>query len=186
MARVTEQKGLEYLIDALFELKKSFDQDDVIKIIIAGDDIKEESTYVHEKGYREKILKKIDECGLTDSIILRKKSSDVLSLVSVCDFYLSSSLWEGFSLALVEAMLLKLPIVATDVTGNRDAIVHGVTGLLVPPKDSSRIAGALIELINDPDYSESLANNACQSAKKLFSYDAMVDKTVDVYQSIIE
>jgi glycosyltransferase involved in cell wall biosynthesis len=75
---------------------------------------------------------------------------DLPTLLPSCDLFVLSSLSEGLSFSLLEAMACGLPIVATDVGGNRELLIDGLTGFLVPPSDPQTLAGAMGRLLNDP------------------------------------
>lgn len=71
--------------------------------------------------------------------------------LAAADLFCLPSLYEGFPLAILEAMAAGLPVVATAVAGVPEAVEHGVTGLLVPPEDADALARALGELARDPE-----------------------------------
>lgn len=73
------------------------------------------------------------------------------ALYAAADLFCLPSLYEGFPLAILEAMAAGLPVVATAVAGVPEAVEHGVTGLLVPPEDAAALARALAELAADPE-----------------------------------
>jgi glycosyltransferase involved in cell wall biosynthesis len=76
---------------------------------------------------------------------------------------------EGLSQALLEAMALGLPVVASRAGGNADLVSHGEDGWLVPPRDSSAFAGALSRLLGDPDLRRRLGARARRTARERFS-----------------
>lgn len=78
------------------------------------------------------------------------RQDDVLPWYQSADLFVLPSRNEGLSNALLEAMACGLPVVASDVGGNRDVLEHGRTGLLVPPGDPQRLAGAIARLLGDP------------------------------------
>lgn len=182
MARMCGQKGLEYLVQAVPYLQHLAGLNSNIKLIIAGDDLESEVGYIRESGYRNKVLDLIDRLQLDKVVVIRPKSHDVLRLVSVCDIYVSSALWEGFSLAIIEAMNLRLPIIATDVIGNNEAIVDGESGILVPPQNPKEIAVALNKIINDPENALRLAENGYRRARTHFTHASMIKNTIAVYE----
>ncbi len=71
---------------------------------------------------------------------------DIQDVMNTFDVFVLSSVYEGLPYVLLEAILLELPVVATDVIGNRDTVVPGETGLLVPPSDPKALADAVLEL----------------------------------------
>jgi len=75
---------------------------------------------------------------------------DVPSVMNAADIYLMSSAWEGLPLVLLEAAAVGLPIVATDVGGNAEVVVHEQSGLLVPPRDPRALAEAMLRMLSLP------------------------------------
>lgn len=185
MARISRQKGLEYLIEALPEVQRESGLGKRIKLIIAGDDVANEAEYRGEVSYRQSIFELRRRLGLENSVIIRAKSPDVLNLLSVCDCFVSASLGEGFSLAVVEAMLLRKAVIATDVTGNNEAVIHGCSGILVPAQDSNSLASALLYLINDPEYRAHVAAGGYERARINYSHNAMIAKTFAIYDQLL-
>jgi glycosyltransferase involved in cell wall biosynthesis len=76
---------------------------------------------------------------------------DVPALLAASDLLVHPSLQEGFCNALLEGMAASLPVVATDVGGNREAVLEGETGLIVPPGDVDRLAAATLAVLEQPD-----------------------------------
>jgi glycosyltransferase involved in cell wall biosynthesis len=90
------------------------------------------------------------ELGLADSVRFLGTRDDVPALLSSTDLVVHPSQEEGFSNAILEAMAAGRPVVATDVGGNGEAVVHGETGLLVPADDSDAMAAAVVRLLEHP------------------------------------
>jgi glycosyltransferase involved in cell wall biosynthesis len=74
---------------------------------------------------------------------------DVPELLAACDSFVLPSLWEGLPMALIEAMASGLPVIATEVSGTKQVMLHGETGLLVPPGDATALAEAIERLLSD-------------------------------------
>jgi glycosyltransferase involved in cell wall biosynthesis len=90
--------------------------------------------------------------------------------------------WEGFGLALLEAMLASLPVVATRVSSIPEIVVDGETGLLVSPDDTAALAAALNRVLEDPN-GYGAAGQA--RARQEFSVAHMADRTLAVYESVL-
>jgi starch synthase len=88
--------------------------------------------------------------------------------------------WEGFGLALLEAMLASLPVVATRVSSIPEIVVDGETGLLVPPDDPSALAAALTRVLTDP---AGYGDRGRARATGEFGVAQMTDRTLAVYES---
>lgn len=98
---------------------------------------------------RERLEALKNELGLGQHVELLGERTDIPQLLGEAGFFVSTSLTEGISLTLLEAMAIGLPVVATSVGGNPEIILHGTTGSLVPPKDSIAVAEAIASLCNN-------------------------------------
>ncbi|HWK12231.1 MAG TPA: glycosyltransferase, partial [Vicinamibacterales bacterium] len=90
------------------------------------------------------------QLGVADSVQLLGSRRDVAALLSTADVYVQPSLQEGYSNAILEAMAAGLPVIATAVGGNTEAVTDGATGLLVPPADVAALASAMRQLLANP------------------------------------
>ncbi len=88
--------------------------------------------------------------GLEERVRFLGARSDVPALLARADAYVLSSAWEGLPMVLLEAGAARLPVVATDVGGNRDVVLEGRSGLLVPPRNPSALAEALRLVMDTP------------------------------------
>jgi glycosyltransferase involved in cell wall biosynthesis len=91
------------------------------------------------------------DLGLRDAVCFRGLQADVRPFLAGADAFILSSVSEGIALTLLEAMAAALPVVATDVGGNREVVIPGETGFLVPARDPAALARALIMLLGDPE-----------------------------------
>ena len=107
-----------------------------------------------------------------------------MDFLQISDVGLHGSLEEGFSNAILEAMSAGLPVVATAVGGNTDAIVHDQTGLLVPVGDAEAMAAALTRLANDIEYRRQMGKAALDRATHVFSYDNCLAKYLTLYEEL--
>jgi glycosyltransferase involved in cell wall biosynthesis len=107
---------------------------------------------------------------------------DVAAWLRRADLLVHPVRWEGFGLALLEAMLASLPIVASRVSSIPEIVVDGETGLLVPPDDPEALAGAISAVLDHPrDYGE----RGRRRAQAEFSVARMVDRTLAVYEAAV-
>ncbi len=94
---------------------------------------------------------------------------------------ISTSRWEGLPLALLEAMAHGVPVIATDVDGNRDAVATDVNGVLFKLSEPAGAAAALSRLADDPEYWRKLSAAGRRRAEQEFSAQGMVDATFALY-----
>ena len=110
-------------------------------------------------------------------IIFKGHQTDPLSFMAASHTFVHPTYHEGFSVALVEAGMMSLPIIATSVGGNVEIIEDGTTGLLVPSKDSSELYKAMKRIIDDTSLRETLARNARQQYIEKYQFDKIVEES---------
>lgn len=108
-------------------------------------------------------------------VTFRGHQTDPLPEVATADVYLHPTYHEGFSVSLVEASMLQLPIIATDVGGNPEIIHHNKTGLLVPAKDSTALHHAMEQLYSNPRLRAHLATAARRQYLASFVFHTIVE-----------
>jgi glycosyltransferase involved in cell wall biosynthesis len=111
--------------------------------------------------------------------------NDIPNVLSVMDIFTLTSTREGFSNAILEAMAVGLPIVATDVGGNAEAVVDGETGFIVPPNDPEELALALIKLIESPKLRKNFGEGGKRRTKLHFDSTTMVETYSKLYLDLI-
>jgi glycosyltransferase involved in cell wall biosynthesis len=126
------------------------------------------------------------ELALASKLIFFGDQQDVGSYLSALDIAVLSSDAEGCSNFLLEAMALGKPVVATDVGANRELILHGRTGLLVPPGDAEALADAVITLIRDEAVAKSIGQRAKDRAITQFGLENMVHQYESLYYNTIK
>jgi glycosyltransferase involved in cell wall biosynthesis len=92
---------------------------------------------------------------------------------------------EGLPKTLIEAAACGLPIVTTDTNGCRDVVMDGVNGLLVPVRDSKKLAEALISLISNPEICQKMGKMSRKMAENKFDVQKVIERTLNVYDSRI-
>lgn len=171
VGRVVPAKGLEYLIDALPFLKKEFKN---IKLLITG-----------EGSTMERLKKKAKENNVHDSIIFTGKRRDIPDILSCTDIFVMPSVAEGLPNALLEAMAMGKPIVATEVGGIPEVIKNGHSGLLVPPRNPEALATAIKDLISNDQLAAKMGQVARHIVLDNFSIWSIAQKWQTLYLSIL-
>jgi glycosyltransferase involved in cell wall biosynthesis len=124
------------------------------------------------------------DLGVYEHIIFTGYRKDALELMALFDLFVVSSLFEGLPYTLLEVMSLGKPVVATDVTGSRDAVVHGETGLLVPPQDPLALAEAVLRLVRSPDEARRMGRAGRNLVARRFTLERMIAKTEQMYRDL--
>jgi glycosyltransferase involved in cell wall biosynthesis len=108
------------------------------------------------------------ELGLEANAHFLGERRDVPALLSATDIYCLSSITEGLSLSILEAMATGCPVIATRVGGNAELLDEGKAGLLVPPRDPEAMAEGLLRLLEDTSLAKDLGDKARQRAESVF------------------
>lgn len=126
----------------------------------------------------------VRELGLGDAALIlgRVEPRDWLLRA---DVFAHTSRWEGFGIVLLEAMLARLPIVATGVSAVPEIVVDGKTGFLAEPGDTAGIAAQLLALLADIEQRNALGAAGLERARREFSVDRMADRTLAVYRDAV-
>jgi L-malate glycosyltransferase len=149
----------------------------VVRFSIAGE--------VLETDYYEELQKLIETLGLTDRFRFEGNVTDLPKFLANADVFVMPSRSEGFSNAIIEAMAASLPVVATSVGGNPEAVEDGVTGILVQPEDPVPLANAVIQLLSDPERSSAIGKAGRHLARQKFSVESVMDQVVGVYRRLL-
>jgi colanic acid/amylovoran biosynthesis glycosyltransferase len=129
----------------------------------------------------------IQDLGVTDRVALLGPQSPaaVRELLSTADIYLSASLSEGISNAVLEAMAMGIPVVVSNVGGMAEAVRNGLDGLVVASRDSRAIAEAVKWLADHPSERSVMGLNASQRINELFALGRQVDEILDAYEGLL-
>ena len=123
--------------------------------------------------------------GLDRQVVFRGFCPDIAAALRQVDVMVMPSLSEGLPFALLEAMSLGLPVIASAVGGIRDVVEDGVSGLLVPPGDPVRLSDAIALLRDDRDLALRLGDAGRERVRSAFSADGMVDQHISVYRELL-
>jgi len=126
------------------------------------------------------------EAGVADRLVLRGRvgRGAMPALLRSADAVVCPPWYEPFGIVPLEAMACGVPVVATAVGGQIDSIVHGVTGVHVPPRDPPALAVALRELLADPARRAELGAEGRRRARRLYEFDRIAAATREVYDAI--
>jgi glycosyltransferase involved in cell wall biosynthesis len=110
---------------------------------------------------------------------------DIPRFLSAIDIFVQTSVNEGMSLSILEAMAARKPVIATRVGGNEEIISDNINGVLIPSLSSRAVSTALIELINQPQQLSFLAENALESIRNEYHINKMAESYSRVYNNMI-
>ncbi|MFQ5539515.1 MAG: glycosyltransferase [Candidatus Binatia bacterium] len=172
IANVIYYKGHSFFLDAWARILDKCP--DAIALLVGDGPLKED------------VEAKVDAIGLSESARFLGTRHDIPELLALMDILVHPSLEEGFSNAILEAMAAGKPVVATDVGGNPEAVIHGETGLLVPPRDPAALADAVAELFSDPRRADQMGKAGRERVEKEFRIDRMVHSMEKLYEELVD
>jgi glycosyltransferase involved in cell wall biosynthesis len=134
----------------------------------------------------ETIQARIAAEGLEQRVHLLGLRRDVVNVLQSLDLFVLPTHQEALGTAFVEAGAMGLPAIGSDIDGIPEVVVHGETGLLVPPLNGAALADAILELLQAPDRRRQLGANARQRVSRLFTREAMARGMATLYQRLRE
>jgi glycosyltransferase involved in cell wall biosynthesis len=165
VSRLTRQKGIDVAVRALPLLP-----DDTALVVLSGTQ--------EERPQLESLAR---ELGVAQRLFLLGRVPDVAAWLRRAAVLVHPARWEGFGLAVLEAMLAGLPVVASNVSSLPELVVDAETGFLVAPDDPSALALGIARALED---AERLGAAGRERARREFSVARMADRTAALYRSL--
>lgn len=164
IGRLQYIKGFDVLIKALAIVKKSFPS---VKLILIG-----EGT---ERGALEKLSQRL---GIKESVLFygRMEHENVLKIIDICQFLVMPSRREAFGMVLIEAMSAGKAVIATNVGGIPELVIHEENGILVKSEDPDSMSSAILALIQDTQLTKKLGESGMKSIEKNFKWEQVSKK----------
>lgn len=134
---------------------------------------------------RVQCLQLLDDAGLAQFAWLPGERNDVAEILRGLDCFVLPSLAEGISNTILEAMASGLPVIATNVGGNADLVLEGITGHIVPAGEVEPMAQGLVQLAISPDLAEKLGRAGRQRVLTNFSLESMVSTYQGLYDQLL-
>jgi len=138
-----------------------------------------------EAGFLESLRAQAGRLGVSDVVTFAGRRSDVPDVLAATDIFCLPSLREGFARVIVEAMAAGRPVVASDASGNPEAVVDERTGLLYPVGEADALASALLTLVRSPELREEFGRAGRALAAERFSAEAVADRVYSIYGSVL-
>jgi glycosyltransferase involved in cell wall biosynthesis len=175
IARLAPQKGQQYLIRAMVDVCRVLPN---AKLIIRG-----------EGPLRSDLNELVRSLGLEGKVLVPDRfgsPDEVLALFRLCDVFVFPSLYEGFGVALVEAMALEKPCVASNAGPIPEVVQDGRSGVLVEPMDPGALATAIVNLVTDPDAMRAMGRAGRKIVEQTFDIRQTVKQLEATYEEFAE
>ena len=172
IARLTEQKGHRYLVQALPSLLETWPQ---LCCLFVGDG-----------ELRDALHRMAIDLGVERACRFVGVRQDIADILAAADVMVLPSLSEGFPFVLLEALAMGCPVVASRVNGVPELIENHKMGLLVPARDSQALAAAIREILSDPTAARKMGAEGRAVVRERFTVDQMVANTTAIFDVAIE
>jgi glycosyltransferase involved in cell wall biosynthesis len=172
VASLTERKGHRFLLRALKQIEPQVGE---VHALFAGE------------GDQEEPLRSLAaSLGMNERVHFLGFRPDVAEVVSAFDVFSLPSSKEGLSIAVMEAMALRRPVIVTNIAGMPELVRDGETGLLIPPTDVNALADALRRLLTDAASAAWLAENGRRCLEERFDQRACLSEVERFFQQVVK
>jgi phosphatidylinositol alpha-1,6-mannosyltransferase len=175
VGRVVPWKGADVFIRAGAEVIKKIPN---TKFVVVGE--------LPDSQYLEHLVKLAEVLGVKDKLLYTGLRSNMAEVFSAIDLFILPSWEEPFSRVVLEAMAQQKPVVATNTGGTPEQVVDGVTGLLVPAKNSASLAEAIIRLLRDKKKAKEMGIAGRKRVEQFFSLEKQTREIESVYWNLME
>ncbi len=173
ISRLSGVKGHKHLLGAFAIALKKMKE---MQLLIIGDG---------PHRYKEGLIAQAEALGITDRVKFHPGCRDTAIPLSVIDVFCHPSLQEGLGLSILEAMAMRIPVVASDVGGIYTLIQHKSNGLLVPSGDEEALSNAILEILSDKKRSKKMGKLSRSIVEEKFTVEIMTRGILDVYEKTI-
>jgi glycosyltransferase involved in cell wall biosynthesis len=174
VGNIRRVKGHDVFIKAAAAITPQFPD---VSFSIAGN--------VLDPAYFAELQTLVRDLGLSDRFSFDGGVSDLRGYLAGADIFVLPSRSEGFSNALVEAMAASLPVVATDVGGNAEAVQDGTSGFIVSSENPDALADAIVRLLSDPALAEAMGSAGRDLATEKFTTETMMRRISEAYGKLV-
>jgi glycosyltransferase involved in cell wall biosynthesis len=140
---------------------------------------------VLEQDFFSELQAMVQELNLANNFHFDGDVKNLPQYLAAADIFVLPSRSEGFSNAIVEAMAASLPVVATDVGGNAEAVEDGISGFLVPSDDPAALAAAILRVLADPAQARAMGMAGRRLVAEKFTTEAMMNRITIAYSSLL-
>ena len=167
VARLEAEKGHPTLLDAWPAVVTAVPE---ARLLVVG-----------EGSRLEALVAQAEMLGISASVVFTGRRDDIPAVTKALDVAVLPSYREAQGLTILEAMALSRPVVASNVGGIPEMVEDGVTGLLVPPHDPAALAAAIVRLLTDHPYADTLARAGHDLVHDRFCLELMVHGVEAIY-----
>lgn len=171
ICRITAQKAP---LDFLKSVEIAHQKDERIKGLLVG-----------EGELENEVMQYIDDHKMASYITRTPFRTDIPEILNAIDLYALPSLWEGLSIALLEAIAMKKTVIVTPTDGCKEIITNGINGTIVPFNNPKELAQAYLKYLNEPELMNKHRESAYTLVRDRFNARKVADSVQQIYESLI-
>jgi glycosyltransferase involved in cell wall biosynthesis len=174
------RKGLKYLLEAIPKVVKEFPE--ALFVLLGG-----VPEFAGHRNYLTIMQQIVSKLQIEDNVLFagEVKHRDTLKYYAAADAFIFPTLYEGLAKALLEAMSCGLPVIATRIRGNQDAVIDQETGILTRAADSNQLAEATIQLLSNSSQATQMGMRGRNRVKKAFTWNDTAKKIMAIYEELL-
>lgn len=169
---LTRVKGNEFFLKAAREV---LDKGHEAHFVVAGQGVE-----------NSRLRRQARDLGLTRNLTFVTDFADNYEVLQALDIFVNPSLREGLGITVLQAMACGVPTVSAASGGIHSFVADGETGLMVPQKDSTAVAMAIIRLVEDKEFADKIAAVASNMVEREYPLDRMMDEVFDLYNEVMK
>jgi glycosyltransferase involved in cell wall biosynthesis len=174
VAHILPHKGYDDLIHALGLIAQQVPR---VKCLVVGE--------APHRRYLAHLLRLAEQLAVRERLLLVGPQDDARSFYDAMDLFVLPSHTEGLPLTVLEAMAARKPVVATDVGGIPEAVLHGQTGLVVPPRNPPQLAHAVMQILTNSVTARTMGGAGRRRVETEFTLAGEAEETVEVYRKVV-
>lgn len=173
MGRFVKEKGVLELLEAFSQLREAHSR---VKLLMIGD--------VMQSERDQETWKKIEQLLKEPRIIAPGYRKDIPELLALSDVYVLPSYREGLPRSIIEAMAMNIPVIATDIRGCREEVVHGHSGYLVKKADVASLYNSMLILADDALKRKRFGRNGRKIAEDMFDEAVVIENQIRLFNAL--
>ncbi len=178
VGRLVQEKGVEELFRAMKEVIRECP---TARLLVVGDTLESD----RDRRMTKQLKDLIAHLQLQDRVICVGFRDDVPALLALMDVFVLPSHREGMPITILEAMAAGKPVIATNIRGCREEVIPGVTGLLVPVRDSTALAKAILAVLSNQELSHRMGEAGRMRVETEFDEAAVLQRQIEVYRKLL-
>ena len=176
VANVCPGKGHEYFLDATSQIQRRYPQ---AKFLVVGGKLE------NRRDFWDALQQQTARLQLQHDVMFTGRRNDVPQLLRAMTVCVQASESEACPMAVLEASACGLPVVATNVGGTAELVEHGVTGILIEPREPAQIARAVLRLLDSPAEARQMGLAGVQRMRERFSLERCVETHARMYDAVL-